>query len=266
MKRFLLSLLTLGLVVALVAFALLPVAVRQIRLWQSARAVSGYQDAASRLSPQDCDRLLARARAHNQAQDGGDDYAALLNPAGDGTMAVLEAPKLGIIQPVYHGDGSGDTARVEHVVQSRLPCVGADGPCLLRATRERFFDPFAGLDRLMAGDCFFLRVLRETWTYEVLQVSEETPEALAGTDPGDGDECVLIAAAPDSGGDARLVVRGRRVPRQSVNPTDDSRMLPGGASELILATPVAAAGLALLALIEGIRRAVQRHRRRHMKL
>ena len=267
MKRFLLSLLTLGLAAALVAFALTPVAVRQTRLWQNARAVSGYREAVGRLSPQECDGLLAQARARNEADpdSGADDYAALLNPAGDGTLAVLEIPKAGVVLAVAHGGGSGDAARVAHVPQSPLPGTGANRPCLLQATRERFYDPLAGLDRLMAGDCFFLRVLQETWTYEVTQVAPETPQALAEGDAGGEDECLLIAA-PDGDGEARLAVRGRRVPRQSANPTDDTRLLPGGATELILAAPIAVAGLALLCLIEGIRRAVQRHRRRRMKL
>ena len=273
MKRFLLSLLTLGLAAALAAFALTPVAVRQTRLWHNGRAVSGYREAAGRLTPGECDDLLAQARAHNQALDGdaqgdpsgeGGDYAALLNPAGDGTMAVLEIPKAGIILAVAHGGGSDGEARVAHVPQSPLPCAGAKGPCLLQATRERFYDPLAGLDRLMAGDCFFLRVLQETWTYQVTQVAVEAPDAMAGGNAGGAEECALVAAAGD--GEARLVVRGRRVARQKVDPRDDSRLLPGGATELILAAPVATAGLVLLALIEGIRRAVQRHRRRRMKL
>ena len=266
MKRFLLSLLTLELAAALVAFALTPVAVRQTRLWQNARAVSGYREAAGRLSPQECDGLLAQARARNEADpdSGADDYAALLNPAGDGTLAVLEIPKAGVVLAVAHGGGSGDAARVAHVPQSPLPCAGAKGPCLLQATRERFYDPLAGLDRLMAGDCFFLRVLQETWTYQVTQVAVEAPDAMAGGNAGGAEECALVAAAGD--GEARLVVRGRRVARQKVDPRDDSRLLPGGATELILAAPIAAAGLVLLALIEGIRRAVQRHRRRRMKL
>ena len=270
MKRFLLSLLTLGLAAALLAFALMPVAIRQTRLWQNTRAVSNYQNAAGRLSPQDCDDLLARVQARNQAdpdsRESGDAYAALLNPAGDGTMAVLEIPKLGVVLAVAHGGGSDDAARVAHVPRSPLPGPDAKEPCLLQATRERFYDPLAGLDRLMAGDCFFLRVLQETWTYEVTQVARQTPEALVERESGGEDECALIAAALEGAGEARLVVRGRRVSRKSVNPTDDSRLLPGGATELILAAPIAVAGLVLLALIEGLRRAVQRHRRRRMKL
>jgi hypothetical protein len=51
-----------------------------------------------------------------------------------------------------------------------------------------------------------------------------------------------------------------------VKPVDDSMALPGGVPELMLAAPVAAAGLALLAVVELFRRTIRRIRRRHMKL
>ena len=132
------------------------------------------------------------------------------------------------------------------------------------AVPERSYDPFAGLDRLIAGDCFFLRVLQGTATYEVFQVARLDPGALGTLERvGDEDECALVAVT-DAG--QRLVVRARRVPRQSVKPVDDSAALPGGIPELMLAAPVAVAGLALMTVIEWIRRAARRHRRRHTRL
>lgn len=281
------TLLILVLVAALVAFTLTPVVVRQYRLWENAKLISGYKGAANQLSPPDCDTLLAQAHAHNQALESvpwmdpyapdpgeaapegdGGSYTSLLNPAGNGVMAVLEVPKLGISLAVYHGGESGiSTARVEHVPQSRLPSRDADGPCLLRVAQERFFNPFAGLDRLIVGDYFLLHVLQETWSYEVFQVAVATPEELEGFQSVEGDdECAMVAATTVRGEEARIVIRGRRVPRHSVKLVDDSRALPGGVPELIFAAPVAAVGLVLLAIVEGFRRAVQRHKRRRMKL
>lgn len=279
MKRFLLTLLILVLVAALAALVLAPVAIRQYRLSENAKVVNSYRDAANRLSPEDCDVLLVQAQEYNRSldgagwtdpyspdfgKDGGEAYAALLNPSGDGVMAVLKVPKLGMSMAVYHGDeADASPARVAHVPGSRLPSEGADGPCLLRAVRERFFDPFAGLDRLIIGDCFFLQVLQETQTYEVFQVARASPEALeAFQSAEDDEECALVAEA----GGMRLVVRGRRVSRQSVKPADDSRSLPGGVPELILAAPVAAVGLILLAFVEWVRRIARRGKRRRMKL
>ncbi len=276
------TLLILVLVAALAVLVLAPVAIRQYRLSENAKVVNSYRDAANRLSPEDCDVLLVQAQEYNRSldgagwtdpyspdsgKDGGEAYAALLNPSGDGVMAVLKVPKLGMSMAVYHGGEPGTaTARVEHVPQSRLPSGSAGRPCLLRAARERFFNPFAGLDRLIVGDCFFLRVLEEIQTYEVFQVATVTPEALEDFQSVEGDdECALVAGIAGDGG-RRLVVRGRRVSRQSVMPADDSRPLPGGVPELIFAAPVAIVGLALLVIIEGLRRIARRRMRRRMKL
>lgn len=277
MKRFLLTLLSIALVAALAVFLVVPVAVRQIRLRQNALAASGYRAATDALSPSDCDTMRSEAQAFNRAldsapwtdpyssaqADAGDSYESLLNPTGDGVMAVMEAPKLGVSLAVYHGGGA-EIGRMAHAPGSRLPSGNEGGPCVLYATSERFFDPLAGLDRLMPGDCFFLRVLQDTATYEVFQVATLSPQALSQIETGEGDEeCALVA---QTGADDRLVVRGRRVPRQSVRPIDDSMALPSGVPELMLAAPIAASGLVLLMIVEFFRRAIRRLRRRHMKL
>jgi len=278
MKRFLLTLLSIALTVALAVFFVIPAAVRQIRLRENARAASSYRAATDALSLSDYDTMRAQAQDYSLAQDIfpwtdpyepaqadiADSYEALLNPTGDGVMAVLEAPKLGISLAVYHGGGEAGVARLAHSPQSRLPSGSGSGPCVLYATAERFFKPLAGLDRLIPGDCFFLRVLQDTATYEIFQVATLSPQALSALKSSeDDDECALVARTGD--GD-RLVVRARRVPRQSVKPVDDSKALPGGVPELMLAAPVAAAGLALLAVVEFFRRAIRRLRRRRMKL
>ena len=277
MKRFLLTLLTVAIVAALAVYALAPAIIRQYRLREDGKTAAGYRAAVNGLDPSDCDVLLAQAWDYNQARgsvpwsdpygsgaEEGDDYAALLNPAGNGVMGILSLPKLGVALAVYHGgEAEASAGRVEHAPGSRLPADGADGPCVLRARRERFFDPLAHLDRLMVGDCFFLRVLQDTATYQVFQVATMPPQALAGLESIDGDECALVAET--AAGD-RLVVRGRRVPRRSATPVDDSIPLPDGVPQLIYAAPVAAAGLAMLAIVEFIRRAIRRLRRRRMKL
>lgn len=285
MKRFLLTLFTFALTAALAAFALAPVAFRQYRLWQNGKAVSEYREAAERLSLVECGALLARAQDYNSALDregqtddsaptptgtpeAGEDYASLIDPSGNGMMAVLSLPKLGVALAVYHGGEDGDTAaRVIHDPQSCLPSGGSDGPCVLRGERERFFDPFAGLNRLIIGDCFYLRVLRETWTYEVYQVAAASPETPVGlTGDGNGDDCVLVAEIPGAGGEQKLMIRGRRVSRISVPPADDSRALPDWVSGLVFAAPVAAAGLILLMVTEALRRPLKRRMRRRMRL
>ena len=275
------TLLSIALLAALAVFIVVPAAVRQIRLRENAQAASGYRAAADGLSLLDCGSMLAQAQDYNRALDSdpwadpyapgenapaqaddGDSYELLLNPAGDGVMAVLEVPKLGLSLAVHHS-GEAKVARLAHARWSRLPSGGGYGPCVLYATAERFFKPLASLDRLIPGDCLFLRVLQDTATYEIFQVATLSPQALSELETGEDDECALVVQT--EAGD-RLVVRARRVPRQSVRPVDDSKALPGGVPELMLAAPIAVAGLALLAFVEFFRRAIRRLRRRRMKL
>lgn len=287
MKRFLLTLFIFVLSAALAAFALGPVAFRQYRLWENEKAVSDYREAADRLSLVESGALLAQAQDYNSAldsagqgddsvpagtPDAGENYASLIDPSGNGVMAVLSMPKLGVSLAVYHGgedsgEEDGKNGRVVHDPQSCLPSGDSDGPCVLRAERERFFDPFAGLNRLIIGDCFFLRVLKETRTYEVYQVDTASSEAPVGhSGEENGDECVLVTEISGAGGKQRLMVRGRRVSRMSVSPTDDSRALPDWVSGLVFAAPAAAAGLILLMATEMLRRPLKRRMRRHMRL
>lgn len=284
MKRFLSKLLAFALVAGLAALALVPVIVGQYRLWQDGKAVRAYLDAARGLTLLDCGTLLAQARDYDAARGGirwadpfaqGDApaadglYAAALNPFGDGVMCVLEVPKLGLLAPVGHGQSGVDGSRVAHLPGSSLPLGDPDGQCALVAARGGWLSgPFAALDRLMPGDCFYLYTLQDTLVYEVSQVTEVAPEALAeppAMEDGDS-QCVLMTTAPYGSDARRLMVIGRRASRRDVMPAEDTRPVPGWATRLILALPVAVVGLLVLAIVEGLRRAARRRMRRRMRL
>jgi len=248
-----------------------PPAMRQLRLRRDERVAEHYRQASRRLSLLELGTMLAEARAYDEAREPfrweaadrapDEAYGQLLDPAGSGAMAVLEIPKLGLTAPVWHGSGSAPQARVEHLPASSLPVGSPGGMCVLRAPRiPRLYEPFSDLDRLMPGDCFTLRALQDTLTYEVARLSDEPP---APQEEEEADWCVLTAPGREGGA---LYLIARRIAREDALPVDDTRALPGWAQNLILALPAALVGLALLALIEGPRRALLRHRRRRMKL
>ena len=269
MKRFLMRLLAFALGIAFIALALAPVAVRQWRRWRDAHIAREYLDAAGALDTLECGTLLAAARSYNDSHGSGPladpfageadgeanaDYGELLNPAGNGVMAVLEVPKLG--------------AGVGHVEDTDLPVGGTGTRCALIARRGGWFaGPFAGLDRLIAGDCFYIHTLQDTLVYEVVQEQTLAPEALAETayDPR-ADDCLLMTTTPYREDTQRLLVRATRVSRRATPLADDSRALPEWESRLIFAAPVAAAGLLLLALLDRLARALRRRRIKRMKL
>lgn len=280
MKRYLLGLLALVLVVAGLALALAPVIGSQYRLARDAKAVSEYRRAVDELDTLACGTRLAQAQHANaelrqialaDAFDadyawGEDAGAEVLDVTGSGVIAVLEIPKLGVRLPVYRGFSQNALARgVVHLEGTSLPVGGEGAQCVLAGQGSgRFAALLDGLDRLIAGDCFYLQTLQDTLVYEVELAETLAPSDLAPV-PVDGaaDACLLLTAPSE---DARLLVRARRVGRRQTPLVDDTQLLPVWAARLIFAAPMVLAGLIALLLIEGLRRAVGRRRVKRMKL
>ena len=283
MRRFLMGLLAFALVLCALA-ALTPTALRQYRIWHGARSADGYRAAADALDTLECGRMLAGAQAYNAAlprsalsdpfsgagaEQADAEYLSQLDLCGNGVMAVLELPKLGETLPVYHGAGIGALETgAGHLAGTSLPVGGEGALCALAARRGGLVaGPFAGLDRLIPGDCFYIRTLQDRLAYEVRQVLTLAPEELAGWSGGEyADACVLITTAPYGADTHRLVVCGARVARRAAQLQDDTQALPGWAARLVFTAPVAAAGLILLTLVEAVRRAVRRHRLKRVRL
>ena len=277
MKRLLLSLLATVLVVGALALALAPAARNQYKLWHEAKAVGNYRDAAAALDTLTCGERLAEAREANagirevdlpdawdEAYAWGEDAGAeILDIAGSGVIAVLEIPKLGLTLPVYRGR-SGELLEqsVVHAEGSSLPVGGSGAHCVLAGQADgRFSSPIDGLERLIQGDLFTLQTLQDTLTFEVEGLEAMAPGALEPQKiDGEADLCTLMSAITLNGEDMRLLVRAHRVQRRAIPLEDDTQVLPDWAARLIFAAPLALAGLLMLALVEGLRRAVVRHR------
>ena len=280
MKRFLLGLLVFGILAGAAALLLVPTVGSQYRLWREADAVQTYRRAVSELDTLDCGTLLAQARNANgelkaiALQDPwGEGDAPTSNPgaqaldaADNGVIAVLEIPKIGATVPVLR---TFDEVSLEkgtvHLPVTSLPVGGEGTHCVLAGQGNgRFSDPVNGLNRLIPGDCFYVEALQDTLIYEVSENLTLAPSELdALTLDRRADQCTLITA---SGEDERLVVRARRIGRRQTPLLDDTHVLPGWAARLIFAAPMALAGLIMLVLIEGLRRAATRRRRSKMQL
>ena len=286
MKRFLLGLLVFVIVAGAAALLLVPTVGSQYRLWREADAVQAYRSTVSRLDTLDCGTLLAQARSANGELKGialqdpwseGDaprsnPGAQALDVADNGVIAVLAVSyslyliKRGATVPVLR---TFDAASLEkgavHLPVTSLPVGGESTHCVLAGQGDgRFLDPVNGLDRLIPGDCFYVEALQDTLIYEVSESLILAPSELdALTLDRKADQCTLIAAPSE---DERLVVRAMRIGRRQTPLEDDTQVLPGWAARLIFAAPLALAGLIVLALIEGLRRAATRRRRNRMQL
>lgn len=278
MKRFLLSLLIFALVVAALFYALRPVAIGQYRQWQGAKAIQAYRSAAAELSTLDRGMLMSEARAYNEAMDAialrdpfearasvPGDGAEMLELTGDGVIAVLSVPKLGAEMPIYREDAPAEAqSGVRHMALTSLPVSGEGGCCVIYGPRD---GRFADLDRLIAGDCFYIETIQDTLIYEVEQVLTPRQEELAAQDrDGEDDFCTLMTQASRDDDPRRMLVRARRVSRREAPLADDTQLLPDWAARGILAVPVLLVGLILLGTVEALRRCAGRRRVRKTRL
>ena len=276
MKRFFARLLVVLLVCGAIAFALRPVVTDQSRAWRQARAVSDYRKTARGLDTLECGTLLAQAHAYNDSlvaislrdalslQQRDADACDALDLNRDGVLAVLSIPKLGATLPVYREEAWGaQHAGAGHMAGSDLPVGGAQSQCVLFGDRN---GSFAGLDRLISGDCFYIEAIQDTLIYEVEQVRTLEGDALGGqAESGEADVCMLMTDVPGET-QQRLMVRARRVNRRQVPLVDDTMPLPDWATRGILAAPVLLAGWAVLALIEALRRSARRRKLKRSRI
>ena len=284
MSRLMMKLLAgvMALMLAALGLAMLPAVRRQAQQRRDARAVDEYQRTVDVMDSLESGTWLAQARRYNEealadvrladalapgamlATDAA--YESLLDPCGNGVMAVLEIPKLGAAMPVYHGtDISTLETGAIHLPGTGLPVSGDGAACALVAENgTKAARLFAELDRLLPGDCFTLRVMQETLAFQVERTgvvdAAELPEVSL-----EDDMCALITRARGEDAD-RLLVLARRIPLRNVPLWDDTWMLPNWTTRLVFAAPVLLAGLMLLAIMETIRRGIALVRLKRKKL
>ena len=144
-----------------------------------------------------------------------EDYAGLLNLAGDGIMGYVEIPKIGVSLPIYHGTNNSTLERgVGHLLGSSLPVGGESTHSVLTAHSGMASQKmFSDLDWMKIGDVFYLDVLGERLAYQVDQIKTVLPydTTYLQTEIG-SDLCTLVTCTPFGVNTHRLLVRGTRIP------------------------------------------------------
>ena len=221
-------LLGLGCVLA-VGTMLYPMASNWLSGQTRSQVITEYETAVEVLDNQAAQQALELAQAYNQglleqscsvagfsvsgAPAPDEDILTSLDPTGGGMLATLEIPAIDVILPVYYGTQSTTlTAGVGVVEGSSLP-VGGTGSHAVLAGHSGLASSrlLSALDQLAQGDVFFLRVLDETLSYEVDQISVVLPDDVSqiGIDP-QGDYVTLLTCTPYGVNSHRLLVRGTR--------------------------------------------------------
>lgn len=189
-------------------------------------AVSSYDDAVARRSPEELAQLWAQAYAYNEELATSevrdpfaveevtaplDRYFEVLDPDGTGMMGYVEVPSIGLELPLYHGtDDEVLQKGAGHIATTALP-IGGDSihPVLTGHTGLPDKLLFTNLSFVKVGDVFRVKVLDRTFSYEVASVDVVEPDDTALLQPAAGeDKLTLLTCTPYGINSHRLLVTG----------------------------------------------------------
>ena len=194
--------------------------------------------------------LLSRENPYLLTDTMKEQYARLLNLDGTGAMGFVEIPAIDCELPIYHTVEERVLQQaVGHLPWTSLPGGGVSTHCVFSGHRglpsARLF---TDMDRLIAGDTFYLHILNETLEYQIDQILIVEPretDALLIT-PGE-DYCTLVTCTPYGINTHRMLVRGQRVYREeqpTVVITSEAIQI-----EPIIVAPIVSIPMLLLLLI-----------------
>lgn len=190
------------------------------------RVIDDYRDNVLKLSNEECEEMLAAARAYNAELAEGSGslstlsderrkvYESLLDVNGNGVMGYITIPSINVSLPVYHGtDEATLQSGIGHMEGSSLPVGGVGTYTILTGHRGLpSVRLFTDIDSLSEKDTFSLHVLNEVLTYEIDNIETVLPEEVASIKiDKDKDYCMLMTCTPYGVNTHRLLVRGRRI-------------------------------------------------------
>lgn len=196
--------------------------------WNSfhqSRAISNYAETVAEVNNEEYDRMLQEAYAYNEeisysgvkwvmTEAETKEYNGILDVTGTGIMGYIEIPKIDCSLPIYHGTDEGVLQiAIGHIAGSSLPVGGESTHCIVSGHRGLpSAKLFTNLDEMEIGDTFLMRVLDETFTYEVDQILIVEPHEIEALFIEEGkDLCTLVTCTPYGVNTHRLLVRGHRI-------------------------------------------------------
>ena len=178
---------------------------------------SAYFDAA--------DAFNAQVAANENAlfrPDQLSGYNETLDITGTGIMGYITISKIGVELPIYHGTTEEVLQHgIGHLGGTSLP-VGGEGTHAVFSGHRGLPSAllFSDLDQMQLGDHFSLRILGEQLLYEVDQILVVEPDEVKDLYPVEGEDLVtLVTCTPYGVNTHRLLVRGHRIPLETVEET-----------------------------------------------
>ena len=156
----------------------------------ASRMIESYDDAVEALSEEERQAILDEAHAYNAAlaaragagSAGEADsassaesaallerYNEVLDLNGNGMMGYISIPSIEVTLPIYHGvEEEVLQEAVGHIEGTSLPVGGMATHAVLSGHRGLpSAKLFTDLDQMQKGELFFIRVLDETFAYQV---------------------------------------------------------------------------------------------------
>lgn len=189
-------------------------------------------------------------------------YSKLVNLTGNGMMGFIRIPCIDVSLPIYHTvDAHVLNIGAGHMPETSLPVGGENTHSVISAHSGMAGSAmFSELERMCIGDFFYIDVLGETLTYQVVRIDVIEPEdtALLYISPGE-DLVTLLTCTPYGINTHRLLVRGARVfPEEteatgvSVQTDSSDRGIPVRTKYTIIALTIGCALGGLLVFITAI--------------
>lgn len=233
--------------VLLIAFSVLlyPTISNYLYEKNSSRAVDNYDDTSEKLDEARRQAILQEAREYNARLVGGmgiagdtfhtkeettSEYDQLLRMDVSGMMGYIIIPKIDVELPIYHTTSEAVLqSGIGHFPSSSLPVGGESTHSVLTGHRglpSKIL--FTDLDKLAEGDVFYIKILGETFAYQVDQILTVLPEETDALqiEPGK-DYLTLVTCTPYAVNTHRLLVRGTRIPyEEAVKQAADEKITP----------------------------------------
>ncbi|MFQ6864849.1 class C sortase [Blautia sp.] len=233
--------------VLLIAFSVLlyPTISNYLYEKNSSRAVDNYDDTSEKLDEARRQAILQEAREYNARLVGGtgiagdtfhtkeettSEYDQLLRMDVSGMMGYIIIPKIEVELPIYHTTSEAVLqSGIGHFPSSSLPVGGESTHSVLTGHRglpSKIL--FTDLDKLVEGDVFYIKILGETFAYQVDQILTVLPEdtKALSIEPGK-DYLTLVTCTPYAVNTHRLLVRGTRIPyEEAVKQAADEKITP----------------------------------------
>lgn len=225
------------------------------------RAIANYDSILESYTPEDYSAQFAIANTYNASLNAAENgfyspenvvgYDKVLDITGTGIMGYITIDKIDVSLPIYHGTSEGVLAvAAGHLEGSSLPVGGSSTHCVLSAHRGLpSAKLFTNLDKLVVGDIFTIKVLNETFTYQVDQILIVLPDEVEALQVVEGEDyCTLMTCTPYGINTHRLLVRGKRIENEAqavqIQVTEDATQI-----DVLVVAPVIAAPILIGLLI-----------------